>query len=200
VIAGTNLLCSLRIEPATVCSIVGQVKKFAAAPLDFCVGFTHATPISNFHSVIARRYCRISGAVAADGLAFGAAAKIPYAGAPSASVLLEFPVAAFRAQAVARLDRGALKVRVSNHRFGVYAAVSRAAVPYLEVAWRTRINKFNVHSSLDTEGVVKSFLGKRVNSKCTVGFYAELANAKSTYRSGLSLNFHESDRTIENAA
>jgi hypothetical protein len=196
-IAGTNFLASVQATPSSFCSISGQLSKLAAKPFDCCVALTAATSIANFHSELSLHRLRLSATFGIENLAVGLSANLPRA-APS--LLVQFPIGRFRGQAVARLDKQTIRIQIADDRCGIYAALGPTAPPYVEVAWRLRINRFNIHSSVDTRGFVRSFLGTRVNSGCTIAFHAELSHGEERYRSGLALNFEKAGSDSEKAS
>jgi hypothetical protein len=188
ILAGTDFRSSLNFQLSPICNLTAEAKKSAGRPFGFSVGVSGANGIANINGRISRTCFRVSGTAGAEGISAGVSAKFP---SGALSGLIGFPCGGMRVQAVGCLDKRALTVRAVNERFGIGIEVSQTEVPFIEAAWRLRINECTVHSSVDTRGFVKSFLGTRINSKCTVGFYAELSHMEETYRSGLSLDFDE---------
>jgi hypothetical protein len=190
VTAGTNFIASVKVHTSNFFKASARIQKITQKPFDYSVAVSQSAAAASLQAVISRRYLRLSGCVGTADIAVGLSAKIRAREAWAASLLLGFPLLTLRAQAVARLDKRAITVRVLGGQFGVSGRFSEdARYPYLALAGRLRINQCNVHSSVDTRGRVRSFFGTRVNSFCTIGFSGELDHAEERYRSGLTLNF-----------
>lgn len=57
------------------------------------------------------------------------------------------------------------------------------------VAWKTMINKCIVHSSVNTNGVVKTNLKIKPNAHCKLIFTTELNHSLNDYNTGFKISF-----------
>lgn len=74
---------------------------------------------------------------------------------------------------------------------GTTCRVSEDKYPTCAIAWKLKVNNFDIHSIVNTDGWVRTGMSTKLSRSCTVGFYESLNHFERRYRCGLSLQFQD---------
>lgn len=132
-----------------------------------------------------------------DELKFGAKHSWGKSAIPSTTLFANYYRDFWSGQLTTRLQQryiGLVVNRVIPSRQACVSAclkISEESRPAFGVGWKIQKNGFNIHSSVDTNGLVRSFMSTEMNENCVIGFSVSLDHSDRRYRCGLSMQFKE---------